>query len=191
MKRSITTTALLLLAFSISLPIFAYRSRVNFKTLVLDYNSPSDFSVFGDTSILIKIINIDPVIDKVQVHIQKSEGSIVIGRRNKAVEREVNGSTVDFKIKVSDRADLETVKFKTFRKTTNGYKIVDKQLESHINVRHCPKSFDPVCGQPPIVECPVDQIDCVEFLPEPVSYRNECLMDKAGSILIYEGECAQ
>jgi len=56
------------------------------------------------------------------------------------------------------------------------------------NVTFCPAIYDPVCGQPPMPECPPGMA-CPQVMPDPETYNNDCEMTKAGATLIYEGEC--
>lgn len=52
----------------------------------------------------------------------------------------------------------------------------------------CPEIYDPVCGQPPMPECPEGHV-CPQVMPQPKTYSNECMMKNAGAELISRGEC--
>ena len=53
---------------------------------------------------------------------------------------------------------------------------------------NCNANSGPLCGQPPMPDCPPNMF-CVQVMPQPVTYQNECLMKEAKATLIGIGAC--
>mgnify|MGYP006429216603 CR=1 FL=1 len=51
----------------------------------------------------------------------------------------------------------------------------------------CPTHFDPICGQPPMPECPTQF--CTQVLPQPQTYSNECELEQDRARVISQGRC--
>lgn len=56
------------------------------------------------------------------------------------------------------------------------------------NSTPCPALYSPVCGQPPMPTCP-EGMSCAQVMPQPVTYDNECQMNKAGATMLNYGTC--
>jgi hypothetical protein len=54
----------------------------------------------------------------------------------------------------------------------------------------CTMEYDPVCGMPRILSCPVG-MDCTtaKIMPQPKTYSNLCHLKSAGAEYLYDGEC--
>lgn len=52
----------------------------------------------------------------------------------------------------------------------------------------CTTEYVPVCGQPPMPDCPVGSA-CIQVMPSPKTYGNMCLLEAAGAKFLYKGEC--
>lgn len=52
----------------------------------------------------------------------------------------------------------------------------------------CPTVYDPVCGQPPMPDCP-EGFACPTVMPQPVTYGNLCEMEREGATPLNEGAC--
>ena len=52
----------------------------------------------------------------------------------------------------------------------------------------CDSSSGSYCGQPPMPVCPPN-IYCVQVMPAPKTYSNECTMKDAGATFIQAGTC--
>ncbi len=57
-----------------------------------------------------------------------------------------------------------------------------------LTVQNCEAIYRPVCGQPPMPEC-APGFFCAAVMPAPITYDNECQMEKSGATLIGQGEC--
>ncbi len=64
-------------------------------------------------------------------------------------------------------------------------KCVKKDAEQS---QSCTQEYNPVCGQPPMPVCP-EGLDCIQVMPEPQTYSNECMMRIAGAEFLYRGAC--
>jgi len=53
----------------------------------------------------------------------------------------------------------------------------------------CTQEYAPVCGQPPMPECPAGTM-CAQVMPEPQTYSNTCMMQQDGAMFVHNGECA-
>jgi len=65
--------------------------------------------------------------------------------------------------------------------TTTSVNIDDEEIS-------CPEYYSPVCAQPPMPECPEGMM-CIQMMPPPKTYSNECFawLDKAE--ILYEWIC--
>jgi hypothetical protein len=52
----------------------------------------------------------------------------------------------------------------------------------------CTLEYAPVCGLPPMPECPAGMA-CIQALPPPKTYDNICMMRAAGASLNHDGDC--
>ncbi|MDC1174460.1 Kazal-type serine protease inhibitor domain-containing protein [Bacteriovoracaceae bacterium] len=59
---------------------------------------------------------------------------------------------------------------------------------SNTNSTSCDEDSGYVCGQPPMPECPAEQL-CTQQMPATQTYANECLMKAANATLVNQGEC--
>lgn len=53
---------------------------------------------------------------------------------------------------------------------------------------NCPAVYEPVCGQPPMPECP-QGLSCPQVMPQPKTYGNRCELGLSGGIFISSGAC--
>jgi hypothetical protein len=63
----------------------------------------------------------------------------------------------------------------------------EKNIACKIN-RDCPEIYSPVCGQPPMPDCPAGAA-CQMVEPNPKTYSNECEMNNADAKFLYKGKC--
>lgn len=52
----------------------------------------------------------------------------------------------------------------------------------------CTMEYNPVCGQPAMPICPIG-MECVQMMPLPQTYSNQCMLAAAKATLLYEGVC--
>lgn len=52
----------------------------------------------------------------------------------------------------------------------------------------CIQECAPVCGQPPMPECP-EGLSCVQVMPAQQTYSNKCIMEQDGARFIHDGRC--
>lgn len=52
----------------------------------------------------------------------------------------------------------------------------------------CNRNSGQVCAQPPMPPCPPN-VYCIQVMPEPTTYENECAMMEANARLIRPGSC--
>ncbi len=52
----------------------------------------------------------------------------------------------------------------------------------------CTEEYAPVCGQPPMPECP-EGLACMQVMPAQQTYSNKCMMQQDGATLIHDGVC--
>lgn len=52
----------------------------------------------------------------------------------------------------------------------------------------CTMESAPVCGQPPMPTCPPG-MGCAQVMPQPRTYSNRCMMNRASASFLYEGQC--
>ncbi|MEA3322815.1 MAG: hypothetical protein U9Q12_01190 [Patescibacteria group bacterium] len=52
----------------------------------------------------------------------------------------------------------------------------------------CTEEYMPVCGQPPMPECP-EGVACMQVMPQPQTYSNQCMMQQADAVFIKDGPC--
>jgi len=53
----------------------------------------------------------------------------------------------------------------------------------------CTMEYAPVCGQPPMPECPAGMA-CIQVMPQRETYGNACMARAAGATDVVVGECA-
>lgn len=95
---------------------------------------------------------------------------------------------------VVDRTSIEgsagASEYASMRITFEGETIYEHEARTPItDPVACPTVYDPVCGQPPMPPCP-EGFGCIDVMPQPRTYSNECEMERDGATLIHEGECA-
>lgn len=61
------------------------------------------------------------------------------------------------------------------------------QVQSGIEIL-CPAVYQPVCGQPPMPLCP-EGYSCIQMMPQPRTYSNQCELSRAGASFISDGVC--
>lgn len=54
--------------------------------------------------------------------------------------------------------------------------------------QQCDENSGYVCGQPPMPECPADQL-CTQQMPAQQTYANECMMKADNATFVRNGEC--
>ena len=54
--------------------------------------------------------------------------------------------------------------------------------------QQCDENSGYVCGQPPMPECPADQL-CTQQMPAQQTYANECMMKADNATFVKSGEC--
>ena len=53
----------------------------------------------------------------------------------------------------------------------------------------CTLEYNPVCGQPPMPQCPAGML-CTLAMPAPQTYGNTCQLNATGATLLYYGVCS-
>lgn len=67
---------------------------------------------------------------------------------------------------------------------------VDYKSGACQNIANCNANSGKICGQPPMPECAQGNM-CMQVMPEPRTYANECEMISARATRLSNGECPQ
>lgn len=177
---------LILITLSLSL-LQANAAKVPERVYDIDHQSPAILNMYAGTKNLLRVNYIPNYIEQAQLVPGSSKSmSKVIGRRNKVPCVTPSGSYVEYRVNLSEDADLEIFRFKTFvRSGESGYKIAES-YPIKVQAIRCPALENPVCGLPNL-ECDPDAASCPEA--SPVTYKNLCEMNKANATLLYKGTC--